>query len=124
MYEKQDGTDGVACGDDSPRDVISAQKSKSVCLRLLRRVERVYRGAYFASHICGPTELPTQYAISMIAFIVILFVWPAVVWFTHASERTKPVVPTPVMYMLASRPALFDQGRTLTRIDPRMFGMK
>jgi len=37
-----------------------------------------------------------QYAESMIAFTVTLFVWPAVTQDNHDRDRTKPVVPTPM----------------------------
>ena len=43
----------------------------------------------------GAVALPTQYAMSMIAFTVTRFVCPDVTLETHESARTKPVVPTP-----------------------------
>lgn len=46
----------------------------------------------------GPAELPTQYAISRMAFTVIRLVWPAVTLESQDNERTKPVVPTPRKY--------------------------
>lgn len=60
-----------------------------------RRMES-YLGLYLACHINGPAEFPIQYAHSMIAFTVILFVWPEVTFESQDSERTKPVVPIPI----------------------------
>jgi hypothetical protein len=42
----------------------------------------------------GPAALPMQYADSIMAFVVTLFVCPAVVWDTQLRAKTKPVVPT------------------------------
>lgn len=44
----------------------------------------------------GPAAFPTQYAPSIIAFVVIRFVWPAVTCETQDNDSTKPVVPTPL----------------------------
>ncbi len=38
-----------------------------------------YRGLYLAFHMNGPAALPIPYADSMMAFVVTLFVCPAVV---------------------------------------------
>lgn len=43
----------------------------------------------------GPAAFPTQYAMSMIAFVVTRFVWPAVTFESHESESTKPVMLIP-----------------------------
>lgn len=62
-------------------------------------VERVgdaddtYRGLYLALHINGPAALPTPYATSMMAFVVTLFVCPAVVCDTQVKVNTKLVTP-------------------------------
>lgn len=52
-------------------------------------------GLYFACHINGPAEFPMQYADSIIAFVVIRLVCPAVTLESQDRDRTKPVVPTP-----------------------------
>lgn len=44
----------------------------------------------------GAAAFPTQYAMSIIAFVVIRFVWPAVTLRSHDKEITNWVVPTPV----------------------------
>ena len=44
----------------------------------------------------GAEALPTQYAMSMMAFVVTRLVCPAVTLESHDSDSTKPVVPTPV----------------------------
>ena len=54
-----------------------------------------YRGWYFACHMKGAEALPTQYAMSMMAFVVTRLVCPAVTLESHESDSTKPVVPTP-----------------------------
>ena len=38
----------------------------------------------------GPTALPMQYADNMTAFVVTLFVWPAVVCDTQITDNPKP----------------------------------
>jgi hypothetical protein len=43
----------------------------------------------------GPATLPMQYAINMMAFVVTLFVCPAVVCDTQDRANTKPVIPVP-----------------------------
>lgn len=43
----------------------------------------------------GPAALPMQYADSMMAFVVTLFVCPAVVCDTQDKAKTNPVVPIP-----------------------------
>ncbi len=43
----------------------------------------------------GPAALPMQYADSMMAFVVTLFVCPAVVCDTQAKAKTKLVTPMP-----------------------------
>jgi len=43
----------------------------------------------------GPAALPMQYAINMMAFVVTLFVCPAVVCDTQAKAKTNPVIPIP-----------------------------
>ena len=58
---------------------------------------RAHRGWYFACHMNGAAALPTQYAMSMIAFVVMRFVCPAVTLESHESESTNPVVPTPAV---------------------------
>ena len=77
-----------------------------------------------ACHMKGAAALPMQYAMSMIAFVVIRFVWPAVTFESHARARTNVVVPTPVSHCPKSSPTLSLQGRRLTRSAPRMFGRK
>lgn len=57
-----------------------------------------HRGVYLACHMNGADAFPTQYAISMIAFVVTRFVCPAVTLESHDSDRTKPVVPTPTRH--------------------------
>lgn len=46
----------------------------------------------------GPAEFPIQYADSMIALTVTLFVCPAVTFESQERARTNPVVPTPVVH--------------------------
>ena len=43
----------------------------------------------------GAAAFPTQYAMSIIAFVVTRFVCPAVTLESHERESTKPVVPIP-----------------------------
>lgn len=43
----------------------------------------------------GPANMPTQYAMSTIAFTVTFFVCPAVTFVCHDSARTKPVTLIP-----------------------------
>jgi len=89
----------------------------------------------------GPAALPTQYADSMMAFVVTLFVCPDVVCDTQVRAKTKPVVPTtdhegqmnlrvretsnvPVNQRANSNPTLSCQGRKLTRNTPRRLGTR
>lgn len=54
----------------------------------------------------GPAALPIQYAESIIALTVTLFVWPAVVVESHDNESTKLVVPIPVEVKERAREAI------------------
>jgi hypothetical protein len=52
-----------------------------------------HRGLYLARHMNGPAALPMQYADSMMAFVVTLFVCPAVVCDTQLKDNTRPTTP-------------------------------
>jgi len=54
-----------------------------------------YRGLYSSFHMKGPAALPMQYADNMMAFVVTLFVCPAVVCDTQLKDNTKPVPKVP-----------------------------
>lgn len=66
----------------------------------------VYLGLYRCCHMKGPAELPMQYAESIIALTVTLFVWPAVTAESQANESTKLVVPTPMKIKVRPRGAI------------------
>ena len=54
-----------------------------------------YRGLYFFFHMKGPAALPTQYPDNMMAFVVTLFVCPAVVCDTQIKANTMPAASVP-----------------------------
>ena len=88
----------------------------------------------------GPVAFPMQYAESMIALTVTLFVWPAVTLESQDKPNTNPVSPIttarewdlqkiieqhwPMIHCTKRRPILLDQGKKLTRKTPKRFGMK
>ena len=96
-----------------------------------------YRGLYLSFHIKGPAALPMQYADNMMAFVITLFVCPAVVCDTQLKDNTKPVIVVteyegqmnlrlPEMRCALatqtanSNPILSCHGRKFTRNTPRM----
>jgi len=68
----------------------------------------VYLGLYRSCHMNGPTALPIQYAESIMALTVTLFVWPAVTLESQDNDSTKLVVPTPAQVSKSERDSYKD----------------
>jgi hypothetical protein len=58
-----------------------------------QRTSTTYRGLYLFFHIKVPAALPMEYVDNMMAFVVILFVCPAVVCDTQLKANRLPVPP-------------------------------
>jgi len=70
----------------------------------------------------GPTALPIQYAESIMALTVTLFVWPAVTLESQDNDSTKLVVPTPAQVSKSERDSYKDPHQWATgRIEGLLY---